>query len=140
MKLLLTSGGITNKSIAKSLQKLLGKLFSKSKLVFIPTAPNLSLSSQRNRDLFKLYYEDEMKESPAIEKGSGFIKFHVHPHFNSPHFPHTRANHLAEVAKTVKETIYVRGGFDLLCKNFRAFSNKTGLKSTSSQAQGFLSA
>ena len=199
MKLLLTSGGITNKTIAKSLRKLLGKPFNKSKLVFIPTAanispgdkdwlindlnncqklgfkeidilnidatpqervwrpriesadvilcgggntfylllwlqksglikalpkllktkvyvgisagsiataPNLSLSSQRNRDLFKLYYEDEMKESPAIEKGLGLVKFHIRPHFNSPHFPHARAKHLTEVAKTVKEPIY----------------------------------
>src|ERR1700722_18437524 len=42
MKLLLTSGGVTNKSIANSLRKLLGKPFSKSKLVFIPTAANIS--------------------------------------------------------------------------------------------------
>lgn len=42
MKLLLTSGGITNKSIANSLRRLLGKPFSKSKLVFIPTAANIS--------------------------------------------------------------------------------------------------
>lgn len=42
MKLLLTSGGITNKSIARSLRKLLGKPFNKSKLVFIPTAANIS--------------------------------------------------------------------------------------------------
>jgi dipeptidase E len=40
MKLLLTSSGISNKSIANSLRKLLGKPFSKSKLVFIPTAAN----------------------------------------------------------------------------------------------------
>jgi dipeptidase E len=42
MKLLLTSNGITNKSIARSLRKLLGKPFSKSTLVFIPTAANFS--------------------------------------------------------------------------------------------------
>ncbi len=41
MKLLLTSNGISNPSIAKSLRKLLGKPFSKSKLVFIPTAANI---------------------------------------------------------------------------------------------------
>ena len=42
MKLLLTSNGIANKSIARSLRKLLGKPFSKSKLIFIPTASNFS--------------------------------------------------------------------------------------------------
>ncbi|HEY5220628.1 MAG TPA: Type 1 glutamine amidotransferase-like domain-containing protein [Candidatus Paceibacterota bacterium] len=42
MKLLLTSGGITNKNIAKSLRKLLGKPFNRSTLVFIPTAANFS--------------------------------------------------------------------------------------------------
>lgn len=199
MKLLLTSGGITNKTIANSLRKLLGKPISKSKLVFIPTAanissgekdwlindfnncrklgfkeidilnidatpqekmwrpriesadvllfgggntfyllrwleksglaralpkllktrvyvgisagsivaaPNLSLSSQRKHDLFKIYYEDEAKESPAVTKGLGFVKFHVRPHFNSSHFPHARAAYIGEIAKKTKEPIY----------------------------------
>ena len=42
MKFLLTSNGIANKSIARSLRKLLGKPFSKTTLVFIPTASNFS--------------------------------------------------------------------------------------------------
>jgi dipeptidase E len=199
MKLLLTSGGITNKTIASSLRKLLGKPFNKSKLVFIPTAanispgdkdwlindlnncrelgfkeidilnidatpqekiwrpciesadvmlfgggntfyllrwlkksglakalpkllktkvyagisagsiaaaPNLSLSSGRNYDLFKIYYEDEAKESPAVTKGLGLVDFHIRPHFNSPHFPHARAAYISEIAKKTKEAIY----------------------------------
>ena len=40
MRLLLTSSGITNKSIEKALLELLGKPFNKSHLVFIPTAAN----------------------------------------------------------------------------------------------------
>lgn len=40
MKLLLTSGGNTNKSIEKALLELLGKPFSKANLLFIPTAAN----------------------------------------------------------------------------------------------------
>ena len=40
MKLLLTSSGITNKSIEKALLKLLGKSFRDSHLIFIPTAAN----------------------------------------------------------------------------------------------------
>lgn len=41
MKLLLTSGGFTNKKISDTLLKLLGKSFKESKLVFIPTAANI---------------------------------------------------------------------------------------------------
>lgn len=40
MKLLLTSSGLTNKSIKKTLLELLGKPFEKSHLVFVPTAAN----------------------------------------------------------------------------------------------------
>lgn len=41
MKLLLTSGGITNKSIAKTLFDLVGKEPKSTSLVFIPTASNI---------------------------------------------------------------------------------------------------
>lgn len=41
MKLLLTSAGFTNKSIANALLELAGKPFDKLKLVFIPTAANV---------------------------------------------------------------------------------------------------
>lgn len=40
MKLLLTSEGITNKSIAKALSELLGKPFGSARAVYIPTAAN----------------------------------------------------------------------------------------------------
>lgn len=42
MKLLLTSNGITNVSLARSLRKLLGKPFNETNLVFIPTAANIN--------------------------------------------------------------------------------------------------
>jgi len=41
MKLLLTSGGITNKSIAKALFDLVGKKPEDTSLVFVPTASNM---------------------------------------------------------------------------------------------------
>jgi len=41
MKLLLTSSGITNKSIEKALLELLGKPFKEANLTFIPTAANV---------------------------------------------------------------------------------------------------
>ncbi|UCG95400.1 MAG: Type 1 glutamine amidotransferase-like domain-containing protein [archaeon] len=41
MKLLLTSAGLSNKSISKALAELAGKPFSKLKLAFIPTAANV---------------------------------------------------------------------------------------------------
>lgn len=41
MKLLLTSGGLTNKSMADALLDLVGKPFSESNIAFIPTAANV---------------------------------------------------------------------------------------------------
>src|SRR3989338_6948291 len=41
MKLLLTSGGITNTSIAKALFTLVGKKPKETSLVFVPTASNV---------------------------------------------------------------------------------------------------
>ena len=41
MKLLLTSGGLTNKSIISSLKELTGSPFSKLNLAFVPTASNM---------------------------------------------------------------------------------------------------
>lgn len=41
MKLLLTSSGITNKSIRKALSELLGKPFEDANITFIPTAANV---------------------------------------------------------------------------------------------------
>jgi len=47
MKLLLTSSGIKNKSLAKALLKLLGKPFKNSALVYIPTAANVELGDKQ---------------------------------------------------------------------------------------------
>lgn len=41
MKLLLTSGGITNPTIARALQDLVGKPFTESSVAFVPTAANV---------------------------------------------------------------------------------------------------
>lgn len=46
MKLLLTSNGLCNKTISKALLDLLSKPFSKSKLVFIPTAANVETNDK----------------------------------------------------------------------------------------------
>lgn len=46
MKLLLTSAGITNKTIADALVKLLGKKIEDSKIVFIPTAANVEIGDK----------------------------------------------------------------------------------------------
>lgn len=46
MKLLLTSGGITNKSIAKALFDLVGKKPEDTSLVFIPTASNIEMGDK----------------------------------------------------------------------------------------------
>lgn len=46
MKLLLTSGGITNKSIVKALFELVGKAPKNTSLVFIPTASNVEVGDK----------------------------------------------------------------------------------------------
>lgn len=46
MKLLLTSGGLTNGLIVKALQDLVGKNFSDTSVAFIPTASNVELGDK----------------------------------------------------------------------------------------------
>ena len=46
MKLLLTSGGLTNKSIVKALFDLVGKKPEDTSLVFIPTASNVEMEDK----------------------------------------------------------------------------------------------
>jgi dipeptidase E len=46
MKLLLTSGGLTNKSIAKALFDLVGKKPEETSLVFVPTASNVEVGDK----------------------------------------------------------------------------------------------
>ena len=71
----------------------------------IITAPNLSLSTSRRRDLFEMYFEEEIK-GDDIEKGLNFVNFHIRPHLNSPHFPLVTVEHLSETAKEIKELMY----------------------------------
>ncbi|MDD4938154.1 MAG: Type 1 glutamine amidotransferase-like domain-containing protein [Candidatus Shapirobacteria bacterium] len=57
MKLLLTSGGLENKSIIKALQDLVVKPFSELKIAFIPTASNLEEGDKQDwliEDLIQL--------------------------------------------------------------------------------------
>ena len=56
MKLLLTSDGITNKSIAKALFDLVGKPPIETRIVFIPTAANVARSDMSwfARDIYNI--------------------------------------------------------------------------------------
>ncbi|OGF52263.1 hypothetical protein A3H04_00085 [Candidatus Giovannonibacteria bacterium RIFCSPLOWO2_12_FULL_43_11c] len=59
MKFLLTSGGITNKSIAKALRELVGKKAKDIRIAFIPTAANIANDDGGNKiwlikDLYNL--------------------------------------------------------------------------------------
>lgn len=74
MKLLLTSGGITNDSIAKALFELVGKKPEETKIVFIPTASNVEIG---DKDWFiedlvnlqKLNFEEiEIADISAVEE------------------------------------------------------------------------
>ena len=60
MKLLLTSAGITNNSIKDALAGLIGKRFSDSKMVFIPTAANVEEGD-------KGWLIDDLKNFQAID-------------------------------------------------------------------------
>jgi len=64
------------------------------------TNPNLALSSKDR----KMYYEEKFGE--ASEEALGLVDFYVRPHFNSPHFPHTRKEYLEDIAKNIKGVIY----------------------------------
>lgn len=57
MKLLLTSGGMKNKSIANALRELLGKPFEESSLAFIPTAADVKSNDKSwlVTDLYKFH-------------------------------------------------------------------------------------
>jgi peptidase E len=58
MKLVLTSGGISNESIARSLEKLAGKNREETTIGFIPTAANVEAG---NKDWFIKYITDLLK-------------------------------------------------------------------------------
>ncbi len=66
MKLLLTSNGLCNKTIANALLDLLGKPFSKSKLAFIPTAANVEAGD-------KWWFIDDLSNC----KKQGFSKIDI---------------------------------------------------------------
>ena len=72
MKLLLTSGGVTNDSIAQALEDLVGKQPKDIKIAFIPTAANLDRSSKEwlIRDEYRLIergYEVDIIELTAVK-------------------------------------------------------------------------
>lgn len=81
MKLLLTSGGITNKSIAKALFDLVGKKPQETNLVFIPTASNVEKGDKDwlINDLANLQKQNfkqiEITDISAVDKSVWLPKF-----------------------------------------------------------------
>ena len=74
MKLLLTSSGLTNKTICKTLEKLVGKPAKKSKIVYIPTAANVEdgVKDWLINDLYNLQsqgYAIDIVDISAVDKG-----------------------------------------------------------------------
>lgn len=192
MKLLLTSGGFTNKSIITALRELVQKPLNKLKLAYIPTAATIEAGDKgwliqdlarcknevgfkeidivdisaihkkfwlprlENADvlllgggntyhlMFWILKSGLIKELPKLlktrvyvgisagsmvvskkillstsvklygmkfgkihlEKGLGFVDFHVRPHLQSPDFPAITEAKLRIKAKVIKETIY----------------------------------
>ncbi len=74
MKLLLTSNGITNKTIEDKLRELAGKDFSVLKIVFIPTAMNVILDDkgwfvENLNNIFKLGFKEfDIVDISALNK------------------------------------------------------------------------
>lgn len=62
---------------------------------------HLSLSQSE-----RLYYPDGVGKYTGNE-GLGFVDFQIRPHFNSPYFPKVREQYLREIAKELREPIYV---------------------------------
>lgn len=81
MKLLLTSGGLTNDSIAKALFDLVGKKPQETKIVFIPTASNIEIGDKEwlINDLVNLqkqnFEEIEIADISAVEENVWRPKF-----------------------------------------------------------------
>ncbi len=64
------------------------------------TNPSLALSSKDK----KIYYEETFNYKN--EEALGLVDFYVRPHFNSPDFPHSRKEHIGEIAKEISKKIY----------------------------------
>ena len=81
MKLLLTSSGITNTSIAKALFNLVGKKPENTKVVFIPTASNIEIGDKNwfindLVNLQKLNFEEiDITDISAVEEKMWRLKF-----------------------------------------------------------------
>jgi dipeptidase E len=82
MKLLLTSNGISNTSIANALHELLGKPFEKSSVTFIPTAANIERGDKKfivndMYNLLKLGFETfDIADISAVSKELWMESFH----------------------------------------------------------------
>lgn len=67
----------------------------------IIAGPSIVLSSEDKR----LYYDEVTGYDD--EDALRFVDFHIRPHLGSPHFPNVNDAWLSEIAKSVKEPIYV---------------------------------
>src|SRR3989344_4188215 len=101
MKLLLTSGGITNKSIAKALFDLVGKKPEDTTLCFVPTAATVEMGD-------KDWFINDLKNIDKIGEVAGlnYVNFYTLPHLNSPYFPDLVEKNIANLAKIIPKKIY----------------------------------
>jgi len=65
------------------------------------TSPNLILSQSS-----KLYYESAGKLQ-LYDQGLRYVNFHIRPHLNNPDFPKVKREYVTELAKDIKEPVYV---------------------------------
>lgn len=112
MKLLLTSGGLSNQSIVDALFDLVGKKSENTSLVFIPTASNVEKGDKDwliddliNLKILQIIYEEDLDRAKDMA-GLNYVDFYFLPHLNSQYFPKLREENIREAVKGMAEKIY----------------------------------
>lgn len=70
------------------------------------SAGSIVMSHKLSATTSDKYYSEEIGKYQD-EEGLGYIKFHIRPHLNSPDFPKIRKEFVEEMAREIKEPMYV---------------------------------
>ena len=63
-----------------------------------------SIVTANEFSLLHIYYPDE--DDHGQQNGLGFVDFEIRPHLNSPWFPKVAVEHLLDLTKNIKSSIY----------------------------------
>jgi hypothetical protein len=115
MKLLLTSGGITNSSVSAALFELVGKEPELTSLVLIPTASNVQRGDKGwliddlvnlKKQNFRSISMKTIWERTEDLDGLGYVDFSFLPHLNNPHFLNLKHDIIEHAIRGAAESIY----------------------------------